>query len=279
MLDEDDVIDLNIYKCSLDGFKFKLFEAKTKSGGYDISVHNADDKENPEYCLQILTHPDNGITPYEYAGDAVLQSINYYGDCTRTGLRVEVDENEIKQKFKNNKKKNKKKTKKDTEDLTVRKNAKGEKFSGTILLKLALVYLKRYKDKYKIKRIVLQDNSKKRCTYYIEEEKMIDGKLKKINVKVDKEIDLGLLHTLKTGHTWYGAYGFRPYDSTTKSINIVANQDYEENIETVNKQVTKTTLFGYLKEIYIDNMSEKEAMSDAQDDYSEELEEESLEEE
>lgn len=62
--------------------------------------------------------------------------------------------------------------------------------------------LKKYKDKFQIKMIILTDNSIKKCqnTY----------------------IKLTLMMTLLTGNTWYGKYGFRP-------IKIINNEyDYDE---------------------------------------------------
>lgn len=63
---------------------------------------------------------------------------------------------------------------------------------GTTLLKIALKLINTIKDRYKINRIELSDNSKKNC--------------------MGKEIKLGLMLTLLTGTTWYGKYGFYPKD-------------------------------------------------------------------
>lgn len=61
---------------------------------------------------------------------------------------------------------------------------------GSTLLQLTIKMLKRYKDKFKIKMIILVDNSIKKC-----------GK---------KNIKFSIMKTLLTGDTWYGNYGFRP---------------------------------------------------------------------
>ena len=62
--------------------------------------------------------------------------------------------------------------------------------NGSTLLKIALKLINTIKDRYKINKIQLTDNSKKNCNGW--------------------EIRLGLMLTLLTGTTWYGKYGFYP---------------------------------------------------------------------
>jgi hypothetical protein len=113
---------------------------------------------------------------------------------------------------------------------------------GSILLKLAIQYLTEFKKKYNIKRIVLKDNSFFKCK------------------KLKENISLALMHTLIDGHTWYGKYGFRPYDSKGDKLNIEANQFYEENIKIVqNKKIRDTIAFQRLYEIYTDIISKEYA--------------------
>lgn len=77
------------------------------------------------------------------------------------------------------------------------------KSTGSDLLKIALKFIDKIKDKYNIKTITLTDNSKKYCT-------------------TKKQIRLGLMLTLLTGDTWYGKYGFRPKEKTMQKA-------YEKN--------------------------------------------------
>jgi hypothetical protein len=61
---------------------------------------------------------------------------------------------------------------------------------GSTLLKITIKLLKKYKDKFGIKWLVLTDNSIKKCG--------------------STQIILPVMKILLTGHTWYGRYGFRP---------------------------------------------------------------------
>jgi hypothetical protein len=92
---------------------------------------------------------------------------------------------------------------------------------GSILLQITIKMIKKYKDKYKIKQIILTDNSIKQCH--------------------NKQIKLAIMITLLTGHTWYGKSGFRPFD---KSL----IQRYENNINIMNNiKLKDINLIKYLK--------------------------------
>lgn len=73
---------------------------------------------------------------------------------------------------------------------------KGERISkrGTIMLEFLISYLKKKKEKLGINRIVLTDNSLKYCP------------------ECDKKLNLSEVYILSTGDTWYGKFGFRPYN-------------------------------------------------------------------
>jgi hypothetical protein len=73
---------------------------------------------------------------------------------------------------------------------------------GSILMKIALILINKIKDKYKINKIYLTDNSKKICK--------------------NKEIELHKMLTLLTGTTWYGKYGFIP-------VNKILRKQFEQN--------------------------------------------------
>lgn len=73
---------------------------------------------------------------------------------------------------------------------------------GTVLLKLAIDFVKRHKDKYNVNKIQIKDNALKFC----------NGNKKNIN--------LALLSTLTTGKTWYGKYGFVPFNEETFLLDV-----------------------------------------------------------
>lgn len=66
---------------------------------------------------------------------------------------------------------------------------------GTLLLEFILSYLKQNKRKFNINRITLDDISRKSCN------------------NCDDQIHLASLSFLTHNNTWYGKYGFLPYDS------------------------------------------------------------------
>jgi hypothetical protein len=92
---------------------------------------------------------------------------------------------------------------------------------GSILLKLTLKMLKKYNNKLKIKHITLTDNSTKFC------DSIKDG------------IKLSLMLTLLTGHTWYGKYGFRPFNTKLNNYNDILLKSYNKNIEIMNSITIK----------------------------------------
>lgn len=102
-----------------------------------------------------------------------------------------------------------------------KKIEKGEKWSGSDLLKIAFKLIEKIKDRYKIKTITLTDNAQKFC-------------------RKGKQIDLGLMLTLISGDTWYGKYGFRPKDKNL-------HKAYEKNKEIMKN--TKTSDVPYFKEM------------------------------
>jgi len=82
---------------------------------------------------------------------------------------------------------------------------------GSHLLKLTIKMLKENKDSLGINIITLTDNSEKRCA--------------------NTTIKLPIMKILLTGHTWYGAYGFKPakYNGTKASIDDDAYELYKKN--------------------------------------------------
>ncbi len=80
---------------------------------------------------------------------------------------------------------------------------------GTMLLKIAIEFIKSIKKEYNITIIQIKDNSEKIC--------------------VNKKVKLWLLNTLKDGIPWHIKYNFEPYDEInmclheTNKIKIIAN--------------------------------------------------------
>jgi len=86
---------------------------------------------------------------------------------------------------------------------------------GKILLGVVIDYLYKNYNIYKKNRIVLADNSNIICRY---------------NNK-SKNIFLAPMTTLKTGHTWYGLFGFRPFDDLKQKPDINGLRYYKQNYE------------------------------------------------
>lgn len=88
---------------------------------------------------------------------------------------------------------------------------------GSTLLKITLKLLKKYKEKFQIKMVILTDNSVKKCH------------------KVD--IKLSIMMTLLTGDTWYGKYGFKPIKITG---NVYSFDEFEVSKYKKNKNIMNT---------------------------------------
>jgi hypothetical protein len=92
---------------------------------------------------------------------------------------------------------------------------------GSLLLKITLKMLKKYKDRLGIKFITLTDNSIKKCNNF--------------------DIELSSMLILFNGHTWYSKYGFRPN-------NNFYNNKYEKNIDIINNiTITDANIIKYIK--------------------------------
>lgn len=89
---------------------------------------------------------------------------------------------------------------------------------GTLLLKIAIEFIKSIQKKYNITIIQIKDNSEKFC--------------------VNKKVKLWLLNTLKDGIPWYIKYNFEPYDekniclNEVNKIKIIANKRILERTKT-----------------------------------------------
>jgi hypothetical protein len=104
----------------------------------------------------------------------------------------------------------------------------------SIILKLCIDFLKKNKKYYDINRIQLTDKS-----YFV---------CKKNN----KHIDLPIFHTLMFGQTWYGKYGFRPFDSYNNIRDELKYKRYKENYKIVTtKKLKDTTIHKYMKSEFL----------------------------
>ena len=139
---------------------------------------------------------------------AYIQNISYYKDCIKTGLDYPG--------------------------------------GGSILLKMCIQFLKETKDRYKVSRLQLKDNSYFTCD---------DNK---------EKISLALLHTFVYGETWYGKYGFRPYKAYKNIRDETLYKIYKQNKNIVNNtKIKDTNLFIYIQRIIkkkVDNNENKERL-------------------
>jgi hypothetical protein len=91
------------------------------------------------------------------------------------------------------------------------KNMKGSEKSGSTLLKVVLNLIEQVKKKYKLNYVSLMDNSKKEC------------------YNVDGKIIFSKMMVLLIGETWYGKYGFVPYEKDSDTITKNMQKAYKNN--------------------------------------------------
>jgi hypothetical protein len=126
---------------------------------------------------------------------------------------------------------------------------------GSTLLKIALKLINTIKDRYKIERIELTDNSKKTCNGWKLSVDNSKRKNQSSNDSFKKEIRLGIMSTLLFGTTWYGKYGFYPKDKEYKEY-------FDENKKTMEK--TMLADIPQLKELIIKAHKKSESKLDLQ---------------
>ena len=99
---------------------------------------------------------------------------------------------------------------------------------GSTLLKITIKMLKKYKKELDINKIVLTDNSIKKC-----------GK---------KDIILAHMLMLLNGNTWYGKYGFRPIKVNNYEYNKILIKKYNNNQLIINKiTIKEANILKYIK--------------------------------
>ena len=80
--------------------------------------------------------------------------------------------------------------------------------------------IEKYKYYFKINKIILTDNSIYKCS-------------------TNESLDMAIMKTLLTGDTWYGGYGFRPYDRQTYTIDKYEYKKYNKNKDIMNTLLLK----------------------------------------
>lgn len=91
---------------------------------------------------------------------------------------------------------------------------------GTMLLKIAIEFIKSIKKKYNITIIQIKDNGEKICK--------------------NKKVKLWLLNTLKNGIPWYIKYNFEPFDEINMCVNELNKVKIIANMRILNR--TKTSI-------------------------------------
>lgn len=101
---------------------------------------------------------------------------------------------------------------------------------GSLLLDTTLKFIDTIKNKYKLSYIQLKDNSFFTC-------------------HLDKQVTpMATLYMLTRGNTWYGKYGFIPFDPVRKEIDINTLVDYKTNQKLVKLvKVKHTGIRDYMK--------------------------------
>ncbi len=123
------------------------------------------------------------------------------------------------------------------QDIQSEKNCTYNKHKvGSTLLQITLKLLLKLSlnKKYNIKIIILSDDSHKYCP------------------AIKENIDMKIMNTLLTGHTWYGAYGFRPvkYKNDKLILDQTLNEKYNQNIIIMNKlKISDIDLYSYFANI------------------------------
>jgi hypothetical protein len=100
---------------------------------------------------------------------------------------------------------------------------------GKILLNVAINFLRINYNTYKRNRIVLADNSKINC---------FDN-----NNNNNINLFLAPLTTLKKGHTWYGMFGFRPFDDQEQKPDNRGLRYYKQNYDKMQTLKLKDNMF------------------------------------
>lgn len=99
----------------------------------------------------------------------------------------------------------------------------GSKLGGSILLKLSLKLIDEVKDHYNLKYVKLTDKLRKYCD------------------KIENGIDFDSFYMLTRGNTWYGSYGFVPFNISKQKTDSQGLKDYEHNQKIVKETLVKNT--------------------------------------
>ena len=104
---------------------------------------------------------------------------------------------------------------------------------GTLLLNLTLDFIKKVlKPKYNLKYIQLRDNSNLYCE------------------KTKTSIEFDSFYMLTHGNTWYGKYGFIPFDVNTNKVDKIKLKQYKKNQELVKTKLQNTNVLNIIKSLH-----------------------------
>jgi len=103
---------------------------------------------------------------------------------------------------------------------------------GSYLLQAVLAYINKIKKQYKLKYIMLRDNSYFSCR------------------RTGKSVSMSALYMLTKGSTWYHKYGFVPFDPETENIDMAKYIDLKTNQKIVDIIPVKCTP---IKELIMDS--------------------------
>lgn len=106
---------------------------------------------------------------------------------------------------------------------------------GSLLLRASLEFLKQNKKIYNINRVILNDNSYKSCIG-------------------SDNIRLSNMYFLLYGNTWYGKYGFKPFDSLNDKPDYEAINEYKRSQKIINEM--KVNDVPYLRNLIIESYND-----------------------
>lgn len=119
--------------------------------------------------------------------------------------------------------------------------------TGSTILNFILGFLKQNKEGFKINRLLLKDSMLMLC-FKINELILKFNSLKACR-NCPEKIELGSMYMLLHGNTWYGKYGFRPYDFGKMQPDKYNIKLYRKNQQIISKILVKdTNILQYIKE-------------------------------
>jgi hypothetical protein len=221
-----------------------IFEKLGYNKIQSIAIHDIIKEENNNYKekyekLMNELHVNKGLIgggseKFVFQNHTIIWKINIFDDQIHYSLNTIDKNNEclliILAKNENND------VCADIHQITMNKNCPVvghlKKGGSSLLLQIAVEFIKSIKDKYKIKIIQTKDNSEKSC--------------------VNKKVKLWLLNTLKTGLPWHINHDFEPYDTEKMTIDELNKIKITANYRILYR--TKTSIIKKEKLILMDDL-------------------------